>query len=151
MSETFSMIPAKSGPLVVIGIIGLFVISTLVLFAYIGYSARHTKFIISSEGLRIAGTLYSRMIPKDQILFEKVKAIDLNTTPELRPTWRTNGIGLPGYGAGWFKLKNKEKALLFVTDKSKVVYIPTNKGYSALLTVADGDKFIDSLRKIAIH
>ena len=34
------------------------------------------------------------------------------------PKWRTNGIGVPGYGAGWFSLIDKRSAFLALTDKA---------------------------------
>ena len=76
---------------------------------------------------------------------EGVRIIDLNTQTEYKPRIRTNGIGLPGYEEGWFKLRNNEKALLFVTDYSRVVYIPTDKGYSLLLSVSSSEEFRRSL------
>jgi phosphosulfolactate phosphohydrolase-like enzyme len=49
---------------------------------------------------------------------------------------------------GWFKLKNKEKALVFVTDKSHIVYVPTTKGYSVMMSVLDADTFAASIRNL---
>ena len=37
-------------------------------------------------------------------------------TAQLRPGLRTMGTGLPGYRAGWFRLRNGEKALLYLTE-----------------------------------
>ena len=67
--------------------------------------------------------------------------------PDYQPKWRTNGAGLPGYAAGWFKLRNKEKALVFLTDRSRVVYIPTNKDYSVLLSVREAEEFADAIQQ----
>jgi hypothetical protein len=122
-------------------------IGLLLLFAYFTYSSRNTQFTISSDGLRITGTMYGRMIPANQIRMELARPVNLNLEPDLNPKWRTNGIGLPGYGAGWFKLKNGEKSLLFMTDKSHAVYIPTTNGYSVLISVAEPEGFVESLRK----
>jgi hypothetical protein len=55
------------------------------------------------------------------------------------------GTGLPGYAAGWFKLANGEKALVYVTTQSEVVYIPTTEGYSLLLSVTEPDRFLARL------
>lgn len=149
MSETFRMTPAGGSPLGFAGITGLIVLGMLVLSFYIGYSARNTKFIVSPEGLRITGTLYGRLIPRDQLQLPLAKLLDLNVNTEYRPSWRTNGIGLPGYGAGWFKLKNGEKALLFLTDKNRVAYIPTTRGFSLLLSVSNPDQLINALKNAA--
>ncbi len=49
-------------------------------------------------------------------VLEEAKQVDLSGDSEYRLRTRTNGTGLPGYQAGWFKLQNGEKALVFVTD-----------------------------------
>jgi hypothetical protein len=54
---------------------------------------------------------------------------------------------LPGYSAGWFRLRNGEKALAFVTDRQRVLYFPTWKGYSILLSVAEPDAMLAALRR----
>lgn len=75
--------------------------------------------------------------------------MDLTESPNYRPVWRTNGAGLPGYGSGWFQLENGDKALIFVTDKRRVVYLPTREGYSLLLSVPEPEKFLEALRQMA--
>jgi len=149
MSETFRMVPAGEVPWICIVAIGLVILGVLVLFCYIGYSARNTKFIVSSEGLQITGTLYGRLIPRDRLQPHLARPVNLELESEFRPSWRTNGLGLPGYQAGWFKLKNSEKALLFLTNKKQAVYIPTIRGYSLLLSVPDPEKFVEALRTTA--
>ena len=82
-----------------------------------------------------------------QLNLAAAKIVDLDETRELRPRWRTNGVGLPGYQAGWFKLADGEKALLFVTDPTAVLYIPTGEGYSLLMSVLDAPRFLASIKK----
>ena len=67
--------------------------------------------------------------------------------PELRPRWRTNGVAIPGYQSGWFKLRNGERALLFVRDKRRVVYVPTSEGYSLLVSVDEPERVAAQLRQ----
>ncbi len=147
MEKAFGIIPASSGPYIFIWAISLVLIAVIVLFIFIGYSSRHMNFTVSDEGLRIGPGLYGRFIPRGDINAEGVRVINLNADAEYKPKWRTNGAGLPGYSAGWFKLANKEKALLFVTDRSRVVYIPTNKDYSVLLSVREAEEFADLIKQ----
>ena len=150
MERVFSIIPATTSPYlfiwifsVVMGVIILGVIGMLVMF---GYQARHAQFTVNERGLNISPGLYSRFIPKENINTAGVKVINLNTDSAYKPKWRTNGAGLPGYAAGWFKLENKEKALVFVTDRSRVVYIPTSENYSVLLSVPEAEELADLLQ-----
>ena len=59
----------------------------------------------------------------------------------------TNGIGLPGYQVGRFRLKNGEKALLYVTDESTGTYLPTTERDVLLLSVESAEAFLQALRK----
>jgi hypothetical protein len=108
--------------------------------------ARRPKFEISPEGLRVRGSLYGRFIPASQLRLDAARVVDLGGTPELRPKWRTNGVGLPGYSAGWFRLFNREKALVFLTQRDRVLYVPTTAGYSILISPDDPDAFLRELR-----
>ena len=67
-------------------------------------------------------------------------------TQDLRPKWRTNGVGLPGYSIGWFRLRNREKALVFLTDRKHAIYIPTTEGYVVLISPQNPDAFVKALR-----
>ena len=118
-----------------------------VVFVFISYSASHATFTVTEDALRIRASFYGRTIPRSDIVTDGVKVIDLNVESGYRPKSRTNGIGLPGYAEGWFKLADKEKALLFVTDRSRVVYIPTTDNYSVLLSVREAEEFAGLLRQ----
>jgi len=150
MEKVFGIIPATSGATIFVWIfsvvIGLILIGVIGLLASFAYQAGHATFAVSDDGLRISPGLYSRFIPKAQIDTTGVRVINLNTETGFKPKWRTNGAGLPGYSAGWFKLQNGEKALLFMTDKSSAVYIPTTENYSIMLSVKDADEFVDLLQ-----
>jgi hypothetical protein len=58
------------------------------------------------------------------------------------------GTGLPGYQAGWFRLRNGEKALVYLTDRRRAVYVPTTAGYDVLLSPEDPDGFLRALASL---
>lgn len=151
MDKIFSIIPAGSGAFTamwaIIAGVGVILIAVLVLFGTFAHQARHATFTVTEQGLRIGPGLYSRFISKEDINTDGIKLVNMNIETEYKLKWRTNGAGFPGYDAGWFKLANKEKALAFVTDKSRVVYIPTNKDYVLLLSVQNGEEFAEFLQK----
>lgn len=107
---------------------------------------RSSTFAIGPDGLRIRGDVYGRLIPRSAILADQARAVDLGRDRDVAPTIRTRGTGLPGYSAGWFRLRNGQKALLYVTDRSRVAYIPTTEGYAVLLSTPDPDALIAALR-----
>ena len=146
MERVFGIIPASSGPIIFLLVIAVILISVIGLLAYIAYSSKNVRFEVSDEGLRISRSLYGRFIPREEISTGDIRILDLNIDSEYKPKRRTNGAGLPGYAEGWFKLKNDEKALLFVTDRSSVVYIPTKKDYSVLLSVREVEELAESIK-----
>ncbi len=108
--------------------------------------AHAASFEIVPEGLRLRGDLYGRLIPRAQLRVDLARRVDLTRDTELRPTWRRMGTGLPGYQAGWFRLRNGDKALLYLTDRARAVYLPTTAGYSVLISPADPDGFLARLK-----
>jgi hypothetical protein len=150
MERIFGIIPASSGPYTVIWIISIAVILILLLvaafFISTGHQSRHLKYTVTDEGLRINPGVYGRFIPREDIDTEGVRVMNLNVDTEYQPKWRTNGAGLPGFASGWFKLANKEKALVFLTDRNRVVYIPTKRDYSVLLSVREAEEFAGILQ-----
>ena len=61
---------------------------------------------------------------------------------------RTNGVGLPNYQGGWFRLKNGAKGLVFLTDSSRAVIVPTSEGYTLLASPEDPDGFLAALARL---
>ncbi|ACB53059.1 unknown [Crocosphaera subtropica ATCC 51142] len=146
MSQVFPMVPASSKTLWSIGILAVLMLGVLCLCLLIAYSSQQVKFEIDQQQLMIKGDLYGRNIPLKTLVIEEAKVIQLDQSSSYRPRWRTNGIGLPGYRSGWFKLKNGEKALLFVTELKEVVYLPTLDNYSLLMSVKNPDDFVEALK-----
>lgn len=117
-------------------------------FLFFGYSARNGKFILRADGLRIRSAIYGRHIPADSIISKETRMVDLRNQKDFEPVIRTNGVGLPGYSAGWFRGRSKKKMLLFVTDISKVVYIPTKDGYGVMLSVDEPAEFVKAIHEL---
>jgi hypothetical protein len=146
MEKVFGITPASSAPYIFILVFSVVLLALIGLFIYIGYSARYLSFQLNDDGLRIGPGLYGRFIPREQIDAGGVRVVDLNVETNLKPKRRTNGVGMPGYAAGWFKLQNDEKALMFVTDRSRVVYLPTRQGYSLLMSTPEAEEFAELIR-----
>ena len=147
MPQTFPISPASGNAFWTLGPVVLLLGGLLALFLYFGYSARHVAFEVSPEGIRIRGGIYGRFVPAAALIPDQAKEINLTIDSAHRPGIRTNGIGLPGYQAGWFRLGDGEKALCFLTDRTQAVYIPTREGYSLLLSPAEPRAFLASLQQ----
>ncbi|MBX3148402.1 MAG: hypothetical protein KF785_16680 [Gemmatimonadales bacterium] len=147
MLESFAIAPAASRPLWVIGAIAGFLVLLVLVFLYVASASRRTQFTLGDEGLTISRTLYGRTIPWSALATDSARMVNLSEERELQPTMRTNGVGLPGYLTGWFRLRAGGRGLLFVTDRSRVVVVPTQNGFTLLLSVDDPEAFLAALRR----
>jgi hypothetical protein len=150
MENVFHIIPASSGAFTFLWIIGsvlvVVVIGVTLLLYSVANQGRNATFTVSDTGLNIGPGVYGRFIRRDQIETDGVKVIDLHIDKDYALARKTNGSNLPGYNAGWFKLKNGEKALVFVTDQSRVVYVPTTDNYSVLLSTLHAEEMVGALQ-----
>ena len=147
MQQEFHIVPASAITMWIVIAISLLFITFIALFGWIIYSSRNAKFIISSAGITIRADMYGRSIPLSDLVRERAEIIDLSKQGEYAISYRSNGVGLPGYFSGWFKLKSGKKALAFVTKKTEVVHIPTTKGYEVFLSVEKPQEFITALKQ----
>ncbi len=150
MENVFHIIPASAGAFNFLWIIGGVLIVVVVGVVFLLYSvanqSKNATFTVTDTGLNIGPGIYGRFIPRDQIEAAGVKVIDLRVDTQYALGHKTNGSNLPGYNAGWYKLKDGEKALVFVTDKSRVVYIPTTDNYSVLLSTLHAEEMAGALQ-----
>ena len=144
-------IPPASGR----GILWFFIIILVVLvgvtlvLGWAAWSTRHSRAEVSPAGLKLVGDLWGRTIPLDRLELDGARVVDLRGEPDLVPRARTMGTAVGGYSAGWFRLRGGKKALLYLTDRRRVVYIPTLDGYSLLLSQSEPRRFLDALHEAA--
>jgi hypothetical protein len=151
MTNVFPIAPASGSWLLI-----LFVVPCTALlafgFAVLGASvlgSQRSRFEVNAGGLVLRGDLYGRTIPRGELVGDDVRVVDLAREQGLAPVRRTRGTAIPGYRSGWFRLADGRKALLYVTDETHVVYVPTTAGYVLLLSAADADGLARELRRIA--
>jgi hypothetical protein len=70
-----------------------------------------------------------------------LQTVDLDVRKELKPLIRTWGTSLPGFSAGWFRLRNGEKAVCVLLDRRRVSYLRSDEdNLSLLLSLAEPEK-----------
>lgn len=149
MSETFAIAPAGRGPLYIIIPVLFVLVAVAVILLMAWHASQTANFTVSPEGLRLRGDLYGRMIPAGELRVAEARVVPVDRTSEYRPRSRRFGTGMPGYGAGWFRLANGEKSLVYITRSDRAAYVPTTEGYSVLLTVREPERFVASLKRLA--
>ena len=51
-----------------------------------------------------------------------------------------------GFAAGWFRLANGEKSLIYLTDRTRVLYLPTDQGYSVMVSSHEPERLLAALQ-----
>ena len=144
--QVFPIVPASTKPLWWLAVIIAVLSLVLILLVWTAYSARHSRIEIGGEQLTLVGDLWGRSIPLRALRLEDASIVDLSQSTEYRPRLRTLGTGLPGYASGWFRLRNGEKALAYLTRRDSVLYLPTTLGYVLLLSCERPEELLESLR-----
>jgi len=106
---------------------------------------KNTSISIKDNEVVINSFLYGRKIPIENIMINEIKTINLNKDEEYDISVRTNGTSLPNYKSGWMKLKNGKKALVYLTNKNRVLLMPT-KDFVILFSMEKTDEFINKIK-----
>ena len=108
------------------------------------------RYELSPAGIAFRGDIYGRrLIPPPTCAARRRGSWTSSGTRSSRHDGARLGTGLPGYSAGWFRLKNGEKSLVSLTDRHRAVYVPTSRGYALLVSPAEPDSFLAALRRVA--
>ncbi len=113
--------------------------------AFVLIVAPRTRAEISQDRLQIHSLLYGHDVSLKSLIPSEAKMLKWS---DIRIRARLNGNSGSGPKMGWFKINDGEKALLIVTDVtelSQIVYLPTQKDYSVLLTLDRPRKFLAAL------
>src|SRR3546814_20675663 len=73
---------------------------------------RRDQVTLDGDGLAIRTTFYSRKLGWSELQLPQARVVDLDEHTELQPMLKTNGTSLPGLRSGWFRLRNRHKALV---------------------------------------
>ena len=82
----------------------------------------------SESQLKLNALIVSVNLEAQDVLWQESYAAEADDGLSIR----TMGVGFPGFGAGWFKLKNGKKAFVIVTGDDKVGF-PTCEEYDLVV------------------
>jgi hypothetical protein len=149
METVYSIVPASGRIYWLLVPIFLLLIGVMAIMGVTALGAQQSRVVLTDDTLRIRGDLYGRSIPIELLNVDSARVVDLRGEPSLQPVSRRMGTGMPGYSAGWFRLRNGARALVYLTARDRVAYVPVADGYVLLLSVRDPDAMIRDLRRRA--
>lgn len=121
----------------------------LLLFLAIERALRRHRVLLSAGMLEVATTFYTRRLPLADLRIGQARIVDLASQDALRPLLRINGVGLPGFSSGWFLLRDRSRAFVAVADGTRVLWLPTTRGYGLLLQPQRPQVLLEALQAMA--
>ncbi|MBT1446528.1 PH domain-containing protein [Shewanella sp. JM162201] len=124
------------------------ILAVTLLLGWIFIGALSAKVQLEPTKLVLDLPAYSREVPIASLQLDAARVIDAKASDAPKLGFRTNGVGMPGYNLGWFRLKDSDtRALVSVTGDAPLLVIPTSDNYILVLSTPDGDKLLAALRQ----
>ncbi len=100
--------------------------------------------------LDVRAAMYRKRVAVADLDLASARVVDLAEHTELRPLFKTNGISLPGYHAGHWRLRERlGKAFCLLTDRRRVLWLPARDGATQLLLSLERPQaLLDALRTV---
>lgn len=122
---------------------------SLVLWGVLLRALRRHRLVLADGSLEVATSFYRRKLALAELRLDEARVIDLDEHTGFKPMFKTNGASMPGFRSGWFRLCNRDKALVATAAGKRVVWIPTRAGYGLLLQPRNPQALLDELKKMA--
>lgn len=122
---------------------------TVALWLALDRATRRHRLTLDGDVLQIATTFYTRQVAIADLALGRARVVDLAERTDLKPMIMTNAIRLPGLRSGWFRLRNRDKALLATMGGTRLLWIPTHGDYGLLLQPRQPQALLDALREMA--
>ena len=123
----------------------LLVPAALVVILAVVFWPRPLRIQVTPQELKVSGSVYGRTFARGDLELEDARVVELGRERALVPARRSNGVALANYQVGWFRLKNGQRALCFLTARDKVLYLPTKNSFVLLLSVSEPDQLLAAL------
>jgi hypothetical protein len=138
-----------SGGKIIAAVASVLFLGLALVFGHLIMSMGSGSFTWDGKELRADGAIYHEAVAAADLRLTDAKIVDLDNEQTLKLGSRKSGMKLSGYDEGWFHLGNGDKALVFVSgaDHSKVLFIPTKKDFSLLISPTDPDAMLSALRQ----
>lgn len=115
----------------------------------LAWSMHHRRLEIDNGRLVLRRAIFPKFLAMAELDLAHARIVDLDTTPDLQPVMKIAGSGMPGYRVGLFRLRNRSKAWLRLTDWRRVLVLPLRNGDFVLLSPTQPDALLDALRRAA--
>lgn len=127
----------------------LFAIPVALAIVLIAWGVQRRRAVLDGDLLTITAGFNSARVRVAELELAAARIVDLADAPKLRPLLKTFGTAMPGYSAGHFRLRDRSRGFLLLTDRRKVLALPERSGRTLLLSLERPQALLDALRAVA--
>ncbi len=127
----------------------LFAILIVPAAALIVWSVRRRRVVFDGDLLAITAGIHNARVRVAELDLAAAHIVNLADAPTLRPLLKTFGTAMPGYSAGHFRLRDRSRGFLLLTDRRKVLALPERGGRTLLLSLERPQALLDALKGVA--
>ncbi len=129
------------------GALPMFVIIPLVL-AFLLLAVRRRSVALQDGILDARAAMYRKRVAVAELDLGRARIVNLAERTELRPWLKSNGMSMPGFHAGHFRLRGDfGKAFCLLTQRERVLWLPLRDGkQQLLLSLERPQALLDALR-----
>jgi len=117
----------------------------LLAVAVIAVVMRRRSVRLAGGELKVAAGMHNRRVAVAELDLAAARIVDLREHTALRPLFKSFGTSLPGYHAGHFRLRDRGRAFVLVTDPARVLVLPERSGRRLLLSLRQPQALLDAL------
>lgn len=112
--------------------------------------ARRRSVELDGATLTVRAGPHTRRVPVSELDLAQARVVDLDEHTGLRPSIKTLGSALPGYQAGWFRMREGwRKGYYLLTSRQRVLCLPERGGATLLLSLEQPQALLDALQAVA--
>jgi len=110
---------------------------------------RRRRIAIDGRDLVVAAAFYTRRVPVEALDLARARVIDLAEHTGYAPMLGINRLGLPGFRAGHYLLRNRQRGFCLLTATDRVLMLPQRDGKVLLLSPARPRELLEHLCALA--
>lgn len=120
-----------------------------VVTALLWWAVQRRRVVFADGILDVTATLYRRKLDPAAFDLDQARIVDLDEHTQWRPFIKSNGVGLPGLRAGWYRSRGFARLFCLLTAQERVLVLPERKGGATLLSLERPQQLLDALRDAA--
>lgn len=126
----------------------LVAVAFLLVAALLVWGLRRRVVVLEDDVLVVKAAMFSRRVAPGTLDLARARVVDLAEHVELKPTLRTLGMALPGFKAGWYRMRKGGNGFYLLTAQRRVLWLPARDGSDLLLSLEQPQVLLQRLREI---